>query len=143
VPQLLIPRSQQEKAGLPRVLTHLRAQVRPSLLFKLLDKKGHLHGYQDMEPRNVQGKDPSGFCLCPGDDPVPWLSIHKFLPERICLPGVLTHRLAFCVLASESLHSNSHYPVVKHISLLTKPNNTKLAMFKPRSKRIWISCTQL
>ena len=49
VPEPSVHKFCQERAGLPGVLTHLRAQVRPSLLFKLLDKKGHLHGYQDME----------------------------------------------------------------------------------------------
>ena len=44
--------------------------------------------------RNSRGQDPSGFCLLPGADPVPQLSIPQFLPERASLPGVLTHRLA-------------------------------------------------
>ena len=46
------------------------------------------------DPRNSLGQDPSGFHLHPGADPVPQLSIPKFLPERTGLPGVLTHRLA-------------------------------------------------
>ena len=36
----------------------------------------------------------SGFHLRPGADPVPKMSIPKFLQERTGLPGVLTHRLA-------------------------------------------------
>jgi hypothetical protein len=34
------------------------------------------------------------FLSAPGADPVPQLSIPKFLPKRTGLPGVLTHRLA-------------------------------------------------
>jgi hypothetical protein len=46
------------------------------------------------EPRNSQGQNSSSFYLCPRADPVPHLSMPKFLTERTGLPGVLTHRLA-------------------------------------------------
>jgi hypothetical protein len=44
------------------------------------------------EPRNRWKQKPSSFCLSPGADPVPQLSIPKFLLRRAALPGVLTHR---------------------------------------------------
>ena len=46
------------------------------------------------EQRSSLGQDTSSFQLYPGADPVPQLSIPKFLPERTGLSGVLTHRLA-------------------------------------------------
>jgi hypothetical protein len=46
------------------------------------------------ESRNSWRQYPSGFYLRPRADPVPQLSIPKFLPERTGLQGVLTHRLA-------------------------------------------------
>jgi hypothetical protein len=42
------------------------------------------------ETRKSYGQDPSDFHLRPGTDPVPELSIPKFLPERTGVPGVLT-----------------------------------------------------
>ena len=36
MPQLSVPKSCWERAGLPGVLTHLRAQVKPPLLLKYL-----------------------------------------------------------------------------------------------------------
>jgi hypothetical protein len=34
------------------------------------------------------------FLSAPGAHPVPWLSMPKFLPEKTCLPKILTHWLA-------------------------------------------------
>jgi hypothetical protein len=47
VPQLSIPKSLWEKAVLPGVLTHLRAQVRPPLQFKFLAHEGPTKSHQD------------------------------------------------------------------------------------------------
>lgn len=43
VPQLSVPRSRQERAGLPGMLTHMRAQVRLPLLLRgpTLEPSGH------------------------------------------------------------------------------------------------------
>ena len=91
--KLSIPRSHQERAGLPRVLTHLRAQGRPPFLFKFLAEEGHIQNHQGTETEEQPGQNPSSFCLCPRADPVPQLSIPKFLPERTGLPRMLTDRL--------------------------------------------------
>jgi hypothetical protein len=53
-----------------------------------------LRAIRTQEPRKSQEQDPSGFHLHPGVEPVPYLSIPKFLPERDGLPGVLTHTLS-------------------------------------------------
>jgi len=46
------------------------------------------------EQRSSLEQDTFSFQLHPRADPVPQLTILKFLPERTGLPGVLTHRLA-------------------------------------------------
>jgi hypothetical protein len=46
------------------------------------------------EWRNSQGQDPSGFHLHLGGEAVPQLFIPKFILDRTCLPGILTHRFA-------------------------------------------------
>jgi hypothetical protein len=95
--ELSIPRSCQERAGLPRVLKHLRAQVRPPILLKFLTQEGphpKPSGHRSQgTARDSQIQDPSGFCLCPWADHVPQLSIPKFVLKRTALPGVLTNKL--------------------------------------------------
>jgi hypothetical protein len=80
VTQLSIPRSYREKAGLPGVLTLLRAQVGPPLLLRgtCLEPSGHRNQGAAWD-RILQR-------LCPGADHVPQLSVSKFLPERAGLP---------------------------------------------------------
>jgi hypothetical protein len=68
VPQLFIPKSNQERTGLPRVVKHLKAQGRPSLLFKFLAQEGPTQSHQ-VTGRNSWGKDPSSFSVCPGAEP--------------------------------------------------------------------------
>jgi hypothetical protein len=51
-------------------------------------------GIRAQEPKTSKGQDTSGFCLHPRDDPVPQITITKFIPDRTGLPGVLTQRLA-------------------------------------------------
>ena len=93
VPQLFISRSHQECAGLPRVITHQRAQVRPQLVLKFLAQKGPTQSHQDTSTNEHPGQDTSSFHQYPEIDPVSQLSKPKFLLERIGLLGVLTHRL--------------------------------------------------
>jgi hypothetical protein len=81
VPQLTVLKFNLERAGLPGVLT----QVRLPILLKFLAQEGL--GHRTQKPRNIWGQDNPGFCLHPGADPVPQLSIPKFHPERACLPG--------------------------------------------------------
>jgi hypothetical protein len=45
------------------------------------------------ELKRKLGQDPSSFHLHPGADPLPQISIPRFLLERTGLSGVLTHRL--------------------------------------------------
>jgi hypothetical protein len=71
------------------VLTQLSTQVKPPLQLKFLAMEGNAQSCQDNWEEN-----PSGFCLQPGADPVPQLSISKFLLEITGLIGVLTHRIA-------------------------------------------------
>ena len=93
VPQLSKPKFLWERAGLPGVLTHLRAQVRPPLLLKYSAQEGPSWSPQDTgteeqpETRCFQNLSASGADL------VPQLSIPKSHQERTGLPGVLTHRL--------------------------------------------------
>ena len=47
VPPLSIPKSCQERAGLPGVLTHLWTQVRPPVLLKFLVQEGPTQNHQD------------------------------------------------------------------------------------------------
>jgi hypothetical protein len=81
------------RAGLPGVPTYL-AQVRPLLLFKFLAQKDPPRTIRKQEPRITWEQNPSGFCLNPRADPVPQLSISKFLLERTVLPGVVTRKLS-------------------------------------------------
>jgi hypothetical protein len=94
VPRSYIHKYLQESADLPRVDTHLRAQVRPPLLFKFLAQGDPHRAIRVEKPRISWGQDASVFCLHPRPEPVPELSIPKFFLERTGLPGVLTHRLA-------------------------------------------------
>ena len=55
VPQVSIIKFYWEGTGLSRVLTHLRAQVRPPLLLKFLAQVGPTQIYQDPETRKSQG----------------------------------------------------------------------------------------
>jgi hypothetical protein len=50
--------------------------------------------HQETGTKEQPRKDPSGFCLHPGADPVPELSIPKILLERSGFIGVRIHRLA-------------------------------------------------
>ena len=94
MPQLSIPKAHHwERAGLPGVLIHLRAQVRPPLLLKFLTQRDPSRAFRTQEARNSLGQDPSSFYLYPGDDPVPQLSVPKFHLERAGFLGVLTPRL--------------------------------------------------
>jgi hypothetical protein len=68
--------------------------VTTTLLLKFLAQEEPLRIIRTWEPRNSWGQAPSGFCLLPRTDPVPQLSIPKFILERTSLPGVLTLRLA-------------------------------------------------
>ena len=86
--QLPITKSSWEKAGLPGVMTHLKAQVRSPLL---------LYG-MCQSPQNTGTEEQSGtgsfwFPSTPRSDSVPQLSIPKFFLERDGLPGVLTQSL--------------------------------------------------
>ena len=63
--QLSIPKSGQERAGLPRVLTNLRAQVRPPLLLKLLAQEGPTQSHQDMGTKEQPGTESFQFPSAP------------------------------------------------------------------------------
>jgi hypothetical protein len=88
-----MPRSHQERAGLPKVRTHLRAQVRPPFLLKFLAQEKSAQSHQDMGIKEEQKTGSFGFCLHPRADPVPQFSIAIFIPERTGLPAVLRRRL--------------------------------------------------
>lgn len=67
--------------------------------------------------------DPFGFCLCTITDPVPQLSIPKFLPKRIGLQGVLTHRLA-----EETSHSQrQHDQLIPEITRWREANSKNIS----------------
>jgi hypothetical protein len=55
--------------------------------------EGHSQSHQDRGTKDQLGTG-SFWSLHPRANPVPQLSIPKFLSERTGLPGVLTHRLA-------------------------------------------------
>ena len=56
-------------------------------------KRDPLRAIRIQEPRISRGQYPSGYCLHPRANPVPQLSIPKFLQERTGLPELLIHRL--------------------------------------------------
>jgi hypothetical protein len=93
VPPLSILKSYRKRACLPRVLTHLRAQLRPSCLLEFLAKEAHCQSQQDTETKEQPGTGLFQFPFVPGADSVPQLFLPKFLEERTGLLGVLTHRL--------------------------------------------------
>ena len=93
MPQLSIPRSHKERAGFPGVLTHLRAQVRSPLLLKFLTQEGPTQSPQDTGTEGWPRMGSFWIPSVPRADPVPQLSIPKFLSERAVLQGMLTHRL--------------------------------------------------
>ena len=76
---------------------------------KFLAQEGLVRATRTQKSRNSWEQDPSAFWLSPGADPVPQLSIPKFLPERTGLQGILAHRLA-----GEASHS----------TLTARPANT-------------------
>ena len=53
--QLFLPKYRQERAGLPGVLTHLRAQVRLPLLLKFLAQDGPARSHQDTGTKEEVG----------------------------------------------------------------------------------------
>jgi hypothetical protein len=67
--------------------------VKPPSLLKFLAQEEPAQSLQDKEPRNGQEQGLPCSYLCPGADPVPQLSINKFLPERNGLSGVLKNWL--------------------------------------------------
>ena len=64
----MVLKSCQERAGLPGVLTHLRAQVRSSLLLKYLAQKGPAQSPPDT---GTKEQPAYGFHLCPRADALP------------------------------------------------------------------------
>ena len=80
-----------ERADLQRVQIYLKAQVRPPLLGKYLDKET-LQSHERKGSKQLPRTGSFQF-LCPRADPVTQLPVHKLYLERTGHPGVLTHRL--------------------------------------------------
>jgi hypothetical protein len=93
VTQLSIPKSYQERACLPEVLTYLRTRVRPPLLFKYLDQEGPARSTQDIGTKEEPVTRTFWFQSAPRPDPVSQLSKPKFLLDRTGLPEVLKQRI--------------------------------------------------
>jgi hypothetical protein len=64
--QLSIPRSCQERAGLPIVLTHLRTQVRTPFMLKFLAQEGLAQSHQDTGTKEQPGTGPFQILSVPG-----------------------------------------------------------------------------
>jgi hypothetical protein len=87
------PRSFQERAGLLRVGTHLRAHVRPPLLFKFLAQEGPNQRHQNTGSKEHQGTGSFQFSF----EPQSWtcaIALHmQIIPREIRSPRVPTDRL--------------------------------------------------
>jgi hypothetical protein len=84
----------QERADLPGVPTSASIGTTTTSL-QIPGPRGTLTEPSGHKNQGSSGdRDPSGLCLHPRADPVPQLSIDKFLSKRTGLPVVLTHRLA-------------------------------------------------
>ena len=103
VPQLSIPKSHQERAGLPGVLTHLWAQVRPPLLLKFLAQEGPTQSHQDTGTKEQPGTGSFWFLSAPWI----WTCSTQKYPKKPC----------FFYTQSESCFAEF---CAAHISRLTK-----------------------
>jgi hypothetical protein len=88
------PKYHREKAGLPEVLTHLWAQLRPPLLLKFLAQEGSTQSHQDAGTKEQLGTGSLWFPSALWSWPCATALHTQILPERIGLPGVLGHRFA-------------------------------------------------
>ena len=87
-----MPKYCQERAGLPGVPLSIGKTTTSA---QIPGPRWTPHrAIRTQESRNSQGQDPLGRLLHTRADPVPQLSIPKFLPEKTGLPGVVAHRLA-------------------------------------------------
>lgn len=90
------------------MLTHLRAQERPLLLLKFLTQEGPAQRHKEKATKEQLETGSYCFCLHPRADPVPQISIPKFLQEKIVLAGVLTHRVAGQTSDSQTQQDQQH-----------------------------------